>query len=412
MKVYTARQAIFNRKLNVVAYELLFRDGPNNAFPDVEQNAATAKLIVDSQFNMGLEQLTSGKKALINFPEKSLLQKTPSVLPADKVIIEILEDVSPNKAVYQAVRELFHLNYKFALDDYQHDARWEPFIKLCRLIKFDILQTPLQSIKAEVAQFKKLKHIKLLAEKVETQAEFEMAKAMGFDYFQGYFFCKPQIMTQTDIDYNPALIINLYNEILKEELNLEFIAKTIHEDTALTYKLLRFINSGLFPTKEEISSVKQGLVYLGVAHVRKFLSLILTAHLAKGKPSELIRLSVIRAHFCEIVATKIAPGLKEQAFLCGLFSLLDAILDKSMEDVLQQLPLNEDIKNALFGYNSPLLRILELVRAYESGSWYRMQKAASSLRLTDADLPLFYAEAIKWADTLNQCNQEPESNGS
>lgn len=406
MKVYTARQAVFNRQLKVVAYELLFRDGPTNAFPNIDSDAATSKLIMDSQLNMGIKRITSGKKALINFPKKALIQLLPTLLPPDQIIIEILEDVEPCEEVYEAVRTLFHENYKLALDDYNHDPRWEPYIKLCRLIKFDIIQTPLNTLHELVNEFKKQKNLKLLAEKVETQAEFELAKEMGFDYFQGYFFCKPQIVCQQDIDTNPTLLMMIYNELLKPDLNMNAVSQHLQQDTSLTYKLLRFINSGLFPTKEEISSVKQGLIYLGESQVKKFLLLIVTAHLASNKPAELTRVSVIRARFCENAAKRVAPGITEQVFLMGLFSLLDAILDKPMEDLLPTLPLSEEIKQALLGYDGIYLRILNLIKAYESGSWRAMQKAANVLKLEEADLPMFYAEAINWADILNNCSTE------
>ncbi|OUL58044.1 EAL and HDOD domain-containing protein [Pseudoalteromonas ulvae] len=402
MKVYTARQAIFNRKQQVVAYELLFRDGQNNAFPNVESNQATAKLMLDSQFNQGLKAITSGKKALINFPEQALLDQLPSLLPADLVIIEILEDVRPSEQVYQACLSLFQQGYKLALDDFEYQSAWQPFLKICRLVKIDIMATPLNTIGPLILKLKALPKMKILAEKVETYEEFEQAKKMGFDFFQGYFFCKPEIVEQNDIDNNRSTILALYKEVLKADLNYCTISEYFEHDTALAYKLLRFINSGLFPLNDPIDSLKQALIYLGEEQVKKFVCLILTAHLAQNKPSELTELSIIRARFCELVALKVAPASSGSAFLLGLFSLIDAILDKPMDDIAHSLPINEDVQAGLLAKPGVLTTILNLIKAYESGSWWASKKACQQARLAEDALPQYYQQAIAWADAYKQ----------
>lgn len=402
MKVYTARQAIFNRKQQVVAYELLFRDGKNNAFPNVESNQATAKLMLDSQFNQGLKAITSGKKALINFPEKAILEQLPSLLPADLVIIEILEDVRPSEEVYQACLSLFQQGYKLALDDFEYQRGWQPFLKICRLVKIDIMATPLNTIGPLINKLKALPKMKILAEKVETHEEFEEAKAMGFDFFQGYFFCKPEIVEQNDVDNNRATILALYNEVLKDDINYCTLSGYFEHDTALAYKLLRFINSGLFPLSDPIDSLKQALIYLGEEQVKKFVCMILTAHLAQDKPSELTELSIIRARFCELVALKIAPASSGCAFLLGLFSLIDAILDKPMDDILHSLPISEEVKAGLLAKPGLMTTLLNLIKAYESGSWWASKKACQQARLNEETLPQYYEQAISWADAYKQ----------
>ncbi|SFD32963.1 EAL and HDOD domain-containing protein [Pseudoalteromonas denitrificans] len=399
MKVYTARQAIFNRKKHVVAYELLFRDGLSNAFPNIESNQATAKLLLDSQFNQGIKVITSGKKALINFPEKALLDLLPSLLPPDQVIIEILEDVRPTEQVYEACKTLFHKGYKLALDDFVYSKPWLPFIKICRLIKIDIMETPLDTVAPLIEKLKQYKSLKLLAEKVETNDEFLQAKAMGFDYYQGYFFCKPEIIEQKDVDNSQAAILALYNEVLRKNMNYEKLASHFEHDTALSYKLLRFINSGLFSVKEEIGSLRQALVYLGEERVKKFVCMIITAHLAQSKPSELTELSIVRARFCELIAIKVSPGMSNNAFILGLFSLIDAILDKPMEDILLTLPISDNIKDALLGKNNILLNILEVEKAYEKASWWAMKKACEKLNLDEDSLAKYYTESISWANS-------------
>ncbi|MCF6439657.1 HDOD domain-containing protein [Pseudoalteromonas luteoviolacea] len=398
MKVFVARQAIFNRKKHVVAYELLFRDGTKNSFPNVAENAATAKLIMDNQLNLGTRYLTSGKKALINIGEDSLNQELAQFLPADDVILELLETIPPTTKNYEKVRQLFHSNYRLALDDFTYSKEWEPFLKLVRLIKFDLVETPLEEIEPLVNQLKTRKNLKLLAEKVETEEEFLNAKKMGFSFFQGYFFAKPTMIAQNDIEINYAIVMLIYAEALKPNMNIPRIAELFAQDTALAYKLLRLINSGVFPIKNRIESLKQALVYLGHERIIKFVNLIMTAHVAETKPTELTRLSIVRSRFCELLSRQVAPSLAGMSFLTGLFSLLDAILDKPMDVVVERLPFPEVLRDALIGEPNTLYYILNTVKAYESGSWWAMQEACTMLNISDENLPDFHAQAVNWAD--------------
>ncbi|KPV96413.1 HDOD domain protein [Pseudoalteromonas sp. P1-9] len=408
MKIYTARQAVLNHKKRLVAYELLFRNSRANSFPTIDPVIATSKLIADSQFIIGLRRLTSGKKALIKFPHLGILQKQPELLPSNDFIVELMTDFAPNQEVYEACRSLFHKNYVLALDSYTPDFDWQPYCNLCRLAKFDISRTPLNTVIADINKLKQQKNLKLMATKIETHEDFELAKQLGFDYFQGYFLCRPQLIEQQDMVSHSQTVVLLYTELVKEELNYDKIANLVEQDAALCYKLLRFINSGLFPTREEINSIKQGLIYLGDQNAKRFLNLVVTAHFAKDKPHELIRMSTIRAKFCDVIAQKIAPSLKSKSFLVGLFSLLDAIFDRSMDVIIKQLPLGKDISDALIGQENLNRNILELVLSYESGNWQKIESQCNKLKLDQADLPAFYYEAIKWSDILYNCTQQED----
>lgn len=406
MKIYTARQAVLNHKKRLVAYELLFRNSRANSFPEIDPVIATSKLIADSQFIIGLRRLTSGKKALIKFHHQGILQQQPELLPSNDFIVEVMTDFIPNPEVYEACRNLFHKNYTLALDPYTPHFDWQPYCNLCRLVKFDISRTPLNTVIADIHKLKQLKNIKLMATKIETHEDFELAKELGFDYFQGYFLCKPQLIEQPDMVSHAQTVVLLYTELVKVELNYDRIANLVEQDAALSYKLMRFINSGLFPIREEINSIKQGLIYLGEQNAKRFLNLVVTAHFAKDKPHELIRMSTIRAKFCDVIAQKVAPSLQSKSFLVGLFSLLDAIFDRSMEVILKQLPLGKDISDALIGQDNINRNILELVLSYESGEWQKIEAQCNKLKLDQADLPAFYFEAIKWSDILYNCTQE------
>ena len=399
MSVFVARQAIFNRSKKVVAYELLFRDSPKNYFPDIAEGQATARLIMENQLNLGTRHITSGKKALINIGPESLKLDLCAFLPCQDVVIELLETIEPTDDNYELCRGLFHSNYKLALDDFVYKPQWDRFLKLVKLIKFDIAITPLSEIQPIVTKLQSHKQIKILAEKIETQEDYELAFDMGFDYFQGYFFAKPTMIKQNDIDYNYGLVVAIYAEIMKQSPDIKTIASLFELDAALAYKLLRLINSGVFPIQSQISSLKQALVYLGHERLKKFVSLIVTAHTAGKKPAELMQVCVVRARFCELVAKKVNKSQSGEAFLTGLFSLLDAILDQPMSLLVEKLPFPDEIKTALLGDKNTLYYILNVVKAYETGSWWALEQAVLLLNIDSAILPPLYQQSVDWADS-------------
>ncbi|WMS92696.1 HDOD domain-containing protein [Pseudoalteromonas sp. HL-AS1] len=399
MSVFVARQAIFNRSKKVVAYELLFRDSPKNYFPDIAEGQATARLIMENQLNLGTRHITSGKKALINIGPESLKLDLCAFLPCQDVVIELLETIEPTDDNYELCRGLFHSNYKLALDDFVYKPQWDRFLKLVKLIKFDIAITPLSEIQPIVTKLQAHKQIKILAEKIETQEDYELAFDMGFDYFQGYFFAKPTMIKQNDIDYNYGLVVAIYAEIMKQSPDIKTIASLFELDAALAYKLLRLINSGVFPIQSQISSLKQALVYLGHERLKKFVSLIVTAHTAGKKPAELMQVCIVRARFCELVAKKVNKSQSGEAFLIGLFSLLDAILDQPMSLLVEKLPFPDEIKTALLGDKNTLYYILNVVKAYETGSWWALEQAVLLLNIDSAILPPLYQQSVDWADS-------------
>ncbi len=407
MQVHAARQAILNRKKQTVAYELLFREGIENVFPKgVDSETATSKLVLNQHLNIGFKNLTQGKRALINYGEEGILQRMPSLLPVDDVVIEILEEAKPTKAMYEACQDLHQQGYRLALDDFQYHHGWNHFLPFAKLIKFDIQATPLKELAPVLKQMHKYGHLRFLAEKVETYEEFEEAMAMGFEFFQGYFFCKPEMFSHRDIESNYHVVMAIYSEMSRPQLNFERLTLSFEKDVSLTYKLLRFINSSAFNLDSPVGSIKQALVYLGEEQARKFITLVATAHLGKGKPIELVRISIIRARFCESIIKLVDKSIAEEAFLLGLFSLVDAILDKPIEDIIEALPLTVEIKEALLGLRNPLYQLLQLVKAYETGSWYNTQKLANVVNVKYDQLGSLYEAAVSWSDSYEKATQE------
>ena len=399
MEIYVARQPIFNKNKKLYGYELLFRDGLSNAFPDIDGDTATSKLLSNSFFSIGMNQLTSGKTAFINFPQGLLLNKIPLMFPSEKMMVEILEDVDPNEQVISACSDIAKAGYSLALDDFVLKNEMQPLIDLADIIKIDFLLTPIDEIQKTVNHFKD-NNIKLLAEKIETYEEFEKALSMGFMYFQGYFFSKPEIISGKEIASSKITLLQIVGEANKKDCSFENLEKLINRDVSISYKLLRYINSAFFKRACEISSIKHAIVLLGEMEVKRFISMVATAELASDKPDELVRTSIIRARLCELLGLHSQNGVEiSELFLMGLFSLIDAMLDNNMEDIMQSLPLSKNIKQALLEEKGDLADYLKLVSSYESANWETFSSIISKVNVDEKKLPEFYQEAVSWADS-------------
>ena len=395
--VYTARQPIFNRKKAVVAYELLFRDNETNSFPvGVPADVATSKLLVNSFLNMDVDDLTNNKVALVNFPTELLCNNVSDFLPSDKIIIEVLETVCPNQEMFECFRRLFHKRYKIALDDFEYSPVWDRFMPFVKLIKMDILVTGIESsIKIMEHLKKNFPHLKFLAEKVETNAEYKACLAGGFDFFQGYFFCRPEVVKGKMFEFETGVFAQVYALVMKKDCNYNKISTLIQQDPVLTEKILRYVNSPMFGRNKQIKAVRQAIGYMGETQLRIFISLFSNYYLNNGKPSELIKTATIRGRFCELIARKSMHKIDtEEAYLTGLMSTIDAILDTEMKQIMSRLPLKESIKDALVSENGIVGAIIKLVKSYEQGHWEDAEKLRAQLDLNPTSLSNSYQDAI------------------
>jgi EAL and modified HD-GYP domain-containing signal transduction protein len=399
MECFTARQPIFDSQLKARAYELLHRESEENRFPaNVSPIQATSKVLVNTFLNTNVDNISDGKAVLVNFPLSALRENFPEVAPHDKIILEILEDVEPTEELYSILRTLFHKRYKIALDDFIYKPEWEPFLKFVKLVKFDIQNTRLSELKDVVRHFRK-NHpkIKLLAEKVETHEEFREAKSMGFDFFQGYFFAKPEVIKSCSVDISESSLMGIYAEVMKPEIDFQRLNKLFQCDLPLCYKLLNYVNSPAFGIRVEIESIKQALSFLGENLLRRFTCLLVTSELSQNKPPELLKTSIYRARFCELIVQKTPfSAYADRAFLAGLFSTIDAVLDARMADIMSQLPLDRDIKLALVQNVGLLAGALNIIKSYEQGAWDDVDTLAKSIDLDREQVGGLYIKAINW----------------
>lgn len=398
MYFYAARQPILDRDKNLYAYELLFRDGLENVFPDIDGDEATSRMIAGSQFNFGLDDFLGDKLGFINFTLDTLLKKFPSMLPKEQVVVEILETVQPGKRLLAEIQHLKELGYVIALDDYIHQPVWRHFYPHIDIIKIDFRNTTAEVIQEVLTATAPFPNIKLLAEKVETNEEFQSALKMGFSYFQGYFFSKPEMLQSKALSPAQMTLAELLYETSKSEMDLSKITSIFERDVNLSYKLLRYSNSAVFKRRSEIETIKQALVVLGQIELKKFLSVLFTAQVSSEKPAELMRLAMTRAKFAEGIAQIHRKTDTAKAFLTGMMSLMDAILDEPMTSVMSKLPLSKDIKDALIDNQGLLAEYLSLVKCYEQAHWQEANSAIARLGLEAKTLPDAYHEAVQWAN--------------
>ncbi|GAB5382818.1 MAG: HDOD domain-containing protein [Aliiglaciecola sp.] len=400
MFAYVARQAIFDRDKNVHAYELLFRDGKSNCFPDIEPDEATSKLITGSHLALGVEEITSGKTAFINFHNDTLLYRFPTSLDPHSIVIEIVETVDISDQLVSACKHIKNLGYKIALDDHDFDPKWDVLIPFVHTVKVDIDDCNFDKIEQNIQKFKDAK-LKLVAERVETKEQFERCLELGFDSFQGYFFAKPEVMKQKNIPSSKLILLDLMRVSASTDFDFERISQIIEKDVALSYMLLRFINNPVMNKRNKITSLNHALTYMGEVEIKKFIALLALANLGDNKPPELVHLSLVRARFCELVAiAKKEANNPPKGFLVGLFSLLDALLDQNMEQLMEKLPLSDDLKGALCGMQSQLRDYLSMARAFEFGDWSGVKRHAAKLALDQRMLHSFYNESIKWGASM------------
>ena len=404
MNSYLARQPVLNRDKDTIGYELLFRDGPNNSFPEIDEEHATHRLLTDNFLSSGNTDVASGKKAFINFPYGSLINRIPLLFPKESFIIEILETCQPDDKLLQVVQELYQAGYTLALDDFTPSPEWNRFIPFVHIIKFDLRVTPLPKAGFFIRRLKeKGSRITFLAEKVETYDEFMTASEAGFDLFQGYFFSRPEIIRKKTLKPSALTTLRLYQEISRSEVNFAQIEKIIATDVTLSYKLLRHVNNMTYTRAKPISSFKQALVYLGEEKLRRFVSFVATSHAIEDKPESLYFLSLQRARFCEQLSQQMHAKLDcNQAFLTGLFSLLDSILEQPIEALIDQLPLDKPVQHALINRQGYLGGILRLAVAHDQADWHTIKRLCQALNVKESVVAQTHMDSLKWATVFEQ----------
>jgi c-di-GMP-related signal transduction protein len=415
MEVFVARQPIFTDREEVFAYELLYRNNQNNQFPNINGEEATSEVIINSFLNIGIDKLSNGKPCFINFTEKLLQLKLPTYFTPRDIIVEILESVEVNQELIDICKELKSLGYRVALDDFVFNKDNElsyQLLSLVDIVKVDFLNTS-PDMRRNIESITKLLKIKLLAEKVETHHVFEEAKKSGYHYFQGYFFAKPKIISTHDVPSYFASYFKVIHALSESEPSIEEIAQLIENDLSLSYKLLRLINSPAFRPRNKINSIRQAIVLLGLIEIQKWIYVLAVRESIGGSkkdiPNEIVSLCLTRAKMSDKIATLVnRQHSSSEFFMTGMFSLMDTILRKPMDDILKDLPLNDEICNALTGGSNLLKSVLDLTIAAQKGDWYDVTQSCKALAIEEEAVFQAYVESINWSkEVLNREEANP-----
>lgn len=398
--MFIARQPIFDSDLNVYGYELLFRlSSESTHFGGISSQGATASVII-GLYESGLENIVEDKYAFINFDERFIHSQALELIKPDQMIVEMLERIQIDNSLIERLKSIKQKGYKLALDDFDESYLTYPLMPLADIIKYDLLATPLDTI-AEDVRIALAQGKVLLAEKVETHDDFVEAKKLGFQLFQGYFFSKPSIAgrscnkTPTKQQY-----FRLISELKKENPSYEKLAELIQLDVTLSYRVIRMASTR--SNKDLVSSIKYGLIYMGLNEVERWLNILMLQDLGNEKPSELMKLSIVRSRFAEILSKQAGmnKNLQHAASMMGLFSTLDGILDQTIEEALEGITLPSSISDALIRHEGVLYPIYELMIAYEKGFWMVTDLAAQSLNIECNRLYHDYCDAIQWANDV------------
>lgn len=398
MSLFVARQPILDQNQETYGYEILFRSGAENVFNAEDGDQASMSVIDTSFFQLGLGKMTGGKKAFINCTRNLLLNQYIDLLPKDDAVIEILEDITPDQEVVEACYRLKNAGYTIALDDFEYTPDYDPLIATASIIKVDFLALS-SAERMEMAERFLPMGIILLAEKVETQPEFEEAKEMGYTLFQGYFFSKPTLLSSFKPPEIKVVKLQLLREVNQIDFSVRHAEDIIKHDPSLAAKLLRYINSSFFGVRNEVQSIRQALALLGQKTVRKWISIQVLSSIGDEKPSELLIQTVVRAMLCQLIAPLIRCQ-EDELFMLGMFSLLDALMEQPMEELLQEMPISDQLKAALTGEPSRYRLVLQLVEAFEKADWENLSEVAAELEIKEELLPDLHAKAIEWGGEM------------
>jgi EAL and modified HD-GYP domain-containing signal transduction protein len=400
--IFVARQPIFDASEKVWAYELLFRSSAHAKCADVaEDDLATASVIADG-FALAFSGMDKHKKAFINFPQRLLLDDTVFALPREICVVEVLETITPTTEMIAALTKLKGSGYVLALDDYVGQPGYEEVLRLADIVKVDLLgMTPdrLREVSFGLQRY----GCRLLAEKVEDRATYELAKTLGFTLFQGFFFSRPETMTGSKVPTPVLAKMRLLRALAGDDFDVRELTRIISSDPSVSYRLLNFINSAAFSLRAKIQSIQQALTLLGKQQIKQwFLAVIISDFDSTAKVQEAAYASLQRARYLEgmgkLFRNRAFPS--ETLFMLGLFSKLDVLLSQPMDKLLQNIPLDKDVEDALLSKPSPYWAWLSLVEDIEIGNWEDVFDFLNHRELDQEASAANYADAIKWTQTL------------
>lgn len=393
---YVARQPILTASEATFAYELLFRAGNEN-FARIDDPEAASRSVLADVITYGVGELARGRRVFLNCTREVLTEGLVTLIPKQEAVLEILETVSADEAFVRSCGELKAAGYKLALDDFVPNAGTLPLVPLADYIKLDFRQTSIDDCRAFTSAYRN--KAEFIAEKVETRDDYMAASEMGCTLFQGYFFAQPSLISFHDLAPTKLSRVRLLAATCKPDFDFAEVESIIKEDVALSYKLLRYLNSAAFCLRSNITSLRQALVLLGEHAIRRWVCVSAAVAAGTGMASELVTTALLRARLCELLASS-ARCNPYRSFVVGLFSLLGMLFDVPMQYLLDHVELPAESREALLGQPGRLRQLFELVCAYIHGDWVSMVDRCGDLEVSLEWVTSCYVEAVKSVDLL------------
>jgi len=404
-KFFLGRQPILDREQNIVGYELLFRSADTTSANITDYSQAGFSVILSALSSFGFKEVLGKHKGFFNVTDKLLMSDTLELLPREQIVIELLETIEVTDAVVKRCRELKEKGFSLALDDNVYHAQYEPLYAIVDIVKIDILQMSRPAL-ADMVKVLRGYPVTLLAEKVEDPAQFRECLDLGFELFQGYYFARPSVLQKKRVEFSGTALLRLLQLVL-QDADIKEIEETFRQNPGLTYNLLQLVNSVAMGIREEIKTLRHALVVLGLQQLKRWVQLVLFSHGARGKVPPLLETAAIRGRLMELLVQKqcLTSGGRDypdRAFMTGVLSLVDVLFETPMEQVVSQLNLAEDVRQALLAREGEMGRLLMLVESLESTDFHTaaklLRKSACTMEmLLDAQL-----EAINWVNRLEE----------
>jgi len=394
--IFVGRQPIYSRRLELYAYELLYR-GADVDFADfTEGDRATSQVLLNTFTEFGIERVVGGHLAFVNLTRGFIIGEYPLPVPRTQVVLEVLEDVEPDDEVLAGLKELRRRGFRIALDDFVYRAGFEPMLELADIVKIDILGCDEAEIRS---RFRELEPFgaKLLAEKIETRDQFDLCLDCGFEYFQGYFLAKPNVVQGTSVSPSRVNLLRLLAELQSPTCSFDRVQEIVAQDVTLSYKLLRHINAVIYGMPRRVESIRETVVYLGLNAVKNIAALSLISDM-ENTPHELIVTAMLRARMCELLARANGVRKCDTYFTAGLFSTLDAIMGAALSTVLAKLPVTEELEAALTRGEGPIGEALRATLAYERGEW----NDVACFGLSRAAIKGAFLQAVAWVEGIDR----------
>jgi EAL and modified HD-GYP domain-containing signal transduction protein len=366
-EIYLGRQPIYNHTFQVEGFELFYRHAQVGSAEFIDSDMATSQVVINTLTDIGLANVVGKGKAFINVARSFILAGYLEALIGPQLVFEIVGDIAVDEDLLNALRGLRRRGQRFVLDDYMDNEANQALLEIADYVKIDMLTTPKEEVRRLVSSLRQYK-IALMAERIENHEVLEFCQSLKFDYFQGYHFSQPKLLKFQSIPTNRLAVLQLISKLYDPQVGPKSIESLIAQDVSLSYKLLRHINSAYFNLPKRIESIQRAVILLGINNIRTWATLISLANIEDTR-SDLITIALVRAKMCELLAVAKGLDLKESSYTVGLLSVLDAMTQNPMEEVLKHLSLSDEINTALLTHEGPLGRILDCVLAYERCDW-------------------------------------------